>query len=40
MADEQFHFANKKSDVTKNNNKNEKQEKTKKERKKTVFARP
>ena len=31
-ADEQFHFANKKWDVTKNNNnKNEKQEKTKKE---------
>jgi len=34
-ADEQFHFANKKWDVTKsNNNKNEKQEKTKKEERK------
>ena len=32
MAYEQFHFANKKWDVTKNsNNKNKKQEKTKKE---------
>ena len=34
-ADEQFHFANKKWEVTKNNNnKNEKQEKTKKEKRK------
>ena len=31
MADEQFHFADNKWDVTKNNNKNKKQEKTKKE---------
>ena len=31
MADEQFHFANNKWDVTKNNNKNKKQEKIKKE---------
>ena len=30
MADEQFHFAINKWDVTKNNNKNKKQEETKK----------